>query len=511
MKKRKIERILLIFPSLVYKRAQSRKTCIYPLGLGHLAAFVEDRYQVRVLDSSLEGFENEVEQENGLNCYGLDDESYRRIISEYQPQAVGVSGLFSSLHRQMLRATRLAKEVDPGILTVCGGPHASALPDLLLEDGSVDFCVVGEGEETFRGLLERLESGGDVSNLAGVAWKGGGKVMINPRAKRIDNLDELPFPAWHLTDLERYFNIGSVQGLRMEGASKKSLRLVQVTTSRGCPFSCTYCGKHAVWGSKIRYMSAGRVMEMLEALVDRYGVERVAFQDDNLTADRKRALDLFRLMSSRGLPLTWEAHNGLAFSTLDEELLDAMAESGCVSFTGAVESGSEEVLKKVKKRVDLERSIELARHARDLGIDVRAFYMIGFPGETREQVEATRAHMRRLEASVSAMAIYTPLPGSPLFRDLEEKGVIDSRTLDFEKLSFGAFDQALSELSMEELHRIRKIDWLVNVFADAEGNLKPGLNMDPATVMTEIRNGVELYPDAVELKRLLEQARERFS
>jgi len=504
---RKIEKILLVFPSMIYKRAQSRKTAIFPLGLGSLAATLEKNHEVRILDSALEGYENEVEQENGLNCYGLTDSAYQRILSEFQPDLVGISCLFSSLHTQMLRVARLAKEVNPDVITVVGGPHPSSVPGLILRDPAVDYCVIGEGERLLTDLINRLKRGRNPSGLYGLGFKDESGVHINPKLNPVENLDALPLPAWRLADLERYFSIGGVQGLRMDDPGAKALRLIQVTTSRGCPNNCTYCGKYAAWGRNFRTMSPGRVLEMIEMLLEKYWVERIAFQDDNLTFNRRNTLELFRRLAKRKWPVTWEAHNGLAFSTLDEEVLDAMAESGCVSFTGAVESGSEEVLKKVRKKVDLERTIELVDYARSIGLDVRAFYIIGFPGETRDQIEATRDHMRRLRATVSALALYTPLPGSPLFNELEEKGVIDSETMDFEKLSFGAFDTQLSEMTVPELHRVRKIDWIMNVFADEEGNLKTDLKVPAKTMLKELKNGLELYPDAPELQKLLEQAR----
>ncbi|MFO8058375.1 MAG: radical SAM protein [bacterium] len=494
---------------MVYKKSQSRKTSIFPLGLGHLAAVLEKDYEVKLLDSALQGFDNEVEQENGLNCYGLTDDQYIKAIADFAPDVVGVSCLFSSLQKQALRVADLAKQTNPHIITVMGGPHASALPGIVMRHPSLDFAVIGEGEQPLLGLLERLRQGKEPADLDGIAYRKDGEIKTNPALNLTEDLDSLPFPAWHLLDMETYFNIGSVQGLRMDG-TKKRLRLLQIATSRGCPFSCTYCGKSAVWGDGIRFMSPRRVMELLELAVEKYSVERIAFQDDNLTVNKKRAHELFQLMAGRQLPLTWEAHNGLAFSTLDESILDAMKESGCVSFTGAVESGSPQVLKKVKKKVDLERAIELADYARKIGLDVRAFYIIGFPGETAAQIEATREHMRRMQASVSALALYTPLPGSLLYQELESQGVLDSNNLDFEKLSFGAFDMQLSEVTVDELHRIRKIDWIKNVFADRGGNLKEDLDMDPQLAITELKNGLELYPDSPEIIKLYEQAKEKY-
>ncbi len=496
---------------MVYKRLQSRKTAIPPVGLASLAAVLENRYEVRILDSSMEGFENEVDQSNGLSCYGLSDDAYKDVFAGYQPDVVGISCLFSSLHNQAMRVARLAKEVRPEAVTVMGGPHPSALPDRMLADAAVDYVVIGEGEGPFTALLQHLEERSVPAGLPAIACKHEGRMTVSKELDLLDDLDRLPLPAWHLLDLERYFNIGSVQGLRMEGNQKKALRIMQVTTSRGCPYSCTYCGKYAVWGNRIRFLSADRVIETIDTLYARYGVERIAFQDDNLTQNKERALDLFSKLAQKNWPISWEAHNGLALSCLDEQVLDAMAASGCVSFTVAVESGSPEVLDKIRKHVDLDRAIDLAEYARTIGLDVRAFYIIGFPGETRAQIEATRDHLRRMRASVSALAIYTPLPGSPLYDELASKGILQTDSLDFESLTFGAFDQQLSEASIDELNRIRKIDWLMNVFADPLGNLKPGLAMDPETVFKELGAGLQACPDAPELQRLYAQARERYT
>jgi len=309
--------------------------------------------------------------------------------------------------------------------------------------------------------------------------------------------------------LERYFEIGKIQGLRLDGEREKPLRVLQVTTSRGCPCNCTFCGVKATWGKPFRMRSPENVLDEIEQAIEAYSIDRVFFQDDNLTANRKRAAAIFDGMMERGLNITWEAHNGLQVSTLNDELLEKMKGSGCVSFTAGIESGNAEILRQVRKPVNLKTLPGTLRKAQDLGIDVRGFFIIGFPGETREQIRQTCEFARSLRLSVSAFAILTPLPGSALYNDCVAQGLLDEASLDFEALSFGGVNLQLSEVPIEELLRIRKIEWLMNVFADEHGNLKTSLPIAREEMLTELKNGVKLYPDDEDIRKLYEQAKGR--
>jgi radical SAM superfamily enzyme YgiQ (UPF0313 family) len=184
-----------------------------------------------------------------------------------------------------------------------------------------------------------------------------------------------------------------------------------------------------------------------------------------------------------------------------------MKASGCVSFTVAIEFGTKEILQKAKKKVDLERAKIIIQHAQRIGIDVRGFFMLGYPGETKEQIQKTCEYSRSLNLSVTAFALVTPLPGTALWNYCEKEGLVNLEEIDFENLSFGGLNLQLSEVPVPELHKIRKVEWLKNAFADSNGNLKQNLKISREELLSEIGKGIELYPGDEELKRLLSQAR----
>jgi magnesium-protoporphyrin IX monomethyl ester (oxidative) cyclase len=305
-------------------------------------------------------------------------------------------------------------------------------------------------------------------------------------------------------DQEAYFRIGKTQGLRLDGEQR--LRLTQVTTSRGCPFQCTYCGKNATWGKEYRTRSAGNVLDEMEFLIDKYAIERFAFQDDNLTADMKRAAEIFEGIVERGFNITWEAHNGLGVNFLSPALLEKMKASGCVSFTIAVESANEATLRRVKKPNYTKLAPPIVKKAKELDIEVRGFFMIGFPGETLEEVRRTVDYARNLDLAVSAFALVTPLPGTVLYQDCVDRGMIDEATIDFEDFSFGAFDLQLSQVPVEQLKAIRKIEWLKTVLLDKDGHFKRDVPLNPQDAVEEIQNGLTLFPKEEEMRRLYAEA-----
>jgi magnesium-protoporphyrin IX monomethyl ester (oxidative) cyclase len=508
---RPVRRVQLFFPPMVFSPFQSRQTAMFPLGLGMIAAVLDrEGYEVAIVDCPSEGYETLIDIGKDRYAYGLSPEDIRCRIEEFRPDAIGLSCLFSSLENRMLTIARIAKQVDPSIVVVCGGPHVSALFERLISDPAIDYCVTGEGEQVVLDLFAALNRhGAGLQDAHALCSRRDGKILFQPRREWIADLDALPFPARHLIDQEAYFRIGKVQGLRKDGSDR--LRLEQITTSRGCPFQCTYCGKSVTWGKGFRTRSASNVLDEIEHLIERYGVQRIAFQDDNLTADMKRAAELFDGIVQRKLPITWEAHNGLGVNSLSPELLLKMKASGCAGFTIAVESASDATLKRVRKPNYIKLAPAIVEKAKELGIEVRGFFMIGFPGESLGEVWRTVEYARQLDLSVSAFALVTPLPGTKLYHDCVAEGLVDEATIDFEDLSFGAFDLQLSQVPVEQLKAIRKIEWLKTVLLDRKtGGIKADLNMSRSDVLEELENGLHLFPDADQIQDLYQKARDHF-
>jgi anaerobic magnesium-protoporphyrin IX monomethyl ester cyclase len=258
---------------------------------------------------------------------------------------------------------------------------------------------------------------GDFSGLDGALWKSDGNVVVRPKTRFIENLDELPFPARHLLPMAKYAEVGEAFLLT------KRRPFTPLNTSRGCVAQCTFCPVHATWGGRWRARSAGNVLDEIEHLVTEYGVREIHFDDDNLVLNRKRAVSLFQGMIDRKLDVVWTVPTGLALWAVDDDLLSLMKKSGCYKLFVAVESGDEHVLREViRKPLDLKKVKPLVRTMQRLGIEVESFFVVGMPGETRESLRRTFQFARELDTDASHYFFANPMPGTKLWDLCEEKG-----------------------------------------------------------------------------------------
>ncbi len=502
--RRSVRRVQLFFPPMVFPKFQSRQTALFPLGLGYIASALRGvGHEVELIDCATEGYHTLTDIGQDRTVYGLTEAEIRARIERFRPEMIGLSCLFSTLERRMLEIARIAKEVDPNIVVVCGGPHVSAYYARLTRRETVDFCVIGEGEDVIVGLCEALNGRRAIESVHALCYRRDGRIVTQPRTGYIESLDALAYPARDLVDMERYFAIGEPQGLRLDG--EKRVRVTNLTTSRGCPFQCTYCGKHVTWGKEYRAQSAEGVVDELEYLIEKYGVEHVAFQDDNFTADMDRAARMFDLMVERKLNVSWEGPNGLGVNFLSPELLEKMKASGCSSFTIAVESANSATLRRVKKPNYIKLAPPIVKKAQELGIEVRGFFMIGFPGETLDEVQKTVGYAREMNLAVTNFAIVTPLPGTPLFDELVELGMLDLDTLDFEDFAYGGFNIQLSQIPVEQLKLIRKIEWMRTMFMESDGNLKRHIRLKRRDVLDELAKGMALFPGNADIAQMHQQ------
>ncbi len=417
---KKIERVLLIQPPLmVHTDLSSEPKGIHPpIGLGYIAAVVERDYEIQILDCVVEGFHTEIEVGPNRIRYGLTYDEIRARIESYKPDVVGVSNGFSSGFRQALSVCEEARKVNPEIITVVGGAHPSAVPAEVASCAPIDFVIIGEGEYTFRDLLGNIENRA-WSGLDGLAWKGNGDTVVNPKTTFIENLDDLPWPARHLLPMERYFEIGEAFLLT------KRKPFTPLNTSRGCVAKCTFCPVHATWGGKWRARSAENVLDEMEHLITRYGIKEIHFDDDNLVLNKKRAEKLFQGMIDRKLDVVWTIPTGLALWAVDEELLGLMKRSGCYKLFVAVESGDEHMLHEIiRKPLDLKKVKPLVRTMQRLGIEVESFFVVGMPGETKESLRQSFRFARALDTDVTHYFFANPMPGTKLWEWCVEKNYL---------------------------------------------------------------------------------------
>ncbi len=412
---------MLVFPPVTIARVYD-KMCCMPMGIAYLGAVLRESYDVRLLDAVVEGHHLERDLSPSIFQYGLDADMILDRIREFGPDAVGLSCLFSNQFPAVAELVRKIKEEDPDMVTITGGTHPTFLPERCLKEEGLDYVVMGEAEESLPALLSALARGRGLEEIDGLAWRENGDVRINPKTSWIKDLDTLPFPARDLLPVEKYFKI-NVPFLFFS----KSPRNVSFSTSRGCPCRCNFCSSTRYWGGRYRLRSAESVLAELEHLKNKYGVEEVKFEDDNLTFDRKRAKAIFRGMIDRGLNLSWNMPNGVMVKTLeDEEMVSLMKESGCFEVILAFESGDQYVVDNiVNKPLDLEKARSIVKTVKAHGIDTHAFFIIGFPGETMEQIRNTFAYARSLKLDKFYVFIFNPLPGTPLYRECLERGLIE--------------------------------------------------------------------------------------
>lgn len=414
---RTISRVMLISPRYTLYKNDVRR-CLQPVGLTYLAAFLENKgYEVRIFDVANEGYYN-VKEYGDFVTYGLDDEEIKKRILEFKPQVVGVSVIFSTQNENAQDILKLVKDIDKGIITLTGGSHPTYAVEDMLDREYIDYVIMGEGELPTLQLIDTLNRRGDISKIGGLAYRKNGKKLVNYELQYIKDIDDLPFPAMHLVDMEMYFKINLPQNPYPQGK-----RVIQVITSRGCPARCIFCTTTNFWGNRYRGRSAQKVIAEIRILKEKYNIDEIQFTDDNITLNKKRAIEIFEEL--KNLKLMWCVPQGVAVWALDEELIEKMKESGCYQLTFAIESGNQDVLSHIiKKPLNLARVKPLTKKAQELGIKVHAFCICGLPGETIEQMYETYNFVKDCRFDSASFFAATPLVGSELLKICKEKGYL---------------------------------------------------------------------------------------
>jgi len=414
-------RVLLINPPCRHRVEYGEMGLYVPTALLNLSAVIRDICDLKIFDTMFTDCEDRIVR--GHRVVGSSFDRIRAEIERYDPDIVGISASYSS-NAGLARITgHLCKEVDPETVVVVGGPDASVRYSFFLESGCCDLCVIGEGERSFREIIERHGKGRSLAGISGTAWLENGKVRFLP-GEFLRDLDDLPFPDYGSIDLPAYLE--HPRTYKDRGVTQRNS--ISIFTSRGCPYSCNFCSIHLHMGKKYRTNSPGYVLEHMDLLIDRYRVAHFHFEDDNLTLDRQRFEQMLEGIASR--KITWEASNGMRVDSVDGDLLGKMKASG---FTGAylpIESGSQRILTEViNKNLSLEKVEQVVREAHALGLNMSAFYVIGFPDETLDEMKTTLDLSIRLkqEYQVNPVLLYAnPLQGTRLYDTCIEEGLIDA-------------------------------------------------------------------------------------
>ncbi|MBF0154186.1 MAG: B12-binding domain-containing radical SAM protein [Magnetococcales bacterium] len=459
-------KILLINPPLHNNKAVGDPLIFQPLGIAYIAATLEHDHDIRILDANVEGW-NRVAKGGDQLGIGLTFAEIRERIVQASPDIVGVTIPFSTNAACSLEVAAIAKEVNPAIVTILGGPHPSVRPLETLNEKQVDYVVIGEGEATMVELVRAIETN-DLAALPaikGIGYKEGGEARLTPSRPMNNDLDTIPLPAHHLLPMQLYFD--AFEG--GAGARKDYVyhhRWASMITSRGCPYNCNFCSIHLSMGKKFRTRSIDNVMLEVQRLVEQYGVKHINFEDDNLTFRQERIHDMCQRILDRQYQFSWSTPNGIRADKLGEPLIRSMAESGCRRVFVAPESGVQHVVNNIiQKKMDLkdvEVSVKLfARY----GVAVDGSFVMGLIGEKKSDIWGTILYaykLKRLGMNRAGFHIATPLFGTRLYDEAIAKGYLTAQA-SAENMTTGVPQIETPEWTGRDLRRLQGIaNWLVN-------------------------------------------------
>ena len=386
-------------------RLDAKPSCI-PYGLATIAATLREAgCDVEIYD---------------INALRPPEDVVVRELETKTWDVVGVSGLITTYQFQKWLIPVL-KQINPYAPVISGGGLATTNSELLFNRTPLDIAVIGEGEQTILDVCKALESGKDLETIDGIKFRRNGHVLNTTPRKNIDDLDTIPFPAWDLLPMEIYLKnpiwgdaAGNSSGFRKGVTVTRSMNII---SSRGCPFSCNYC-YHLFGRSSYRYRSVKNVIDEIEILVDRYGVDFIGFVDDNMMTSEKWIFEFCDALEKKKFPLTWGCHGRVTSAKPD--ILERMASAGCVWIGYGIESGSRQILDSMNKKASVEQAKTAMQNTRTSGIYPNTTFIFGYPGETAETIQKTIDFKRELGIKCGSF-FATPYPGTPLYRKIQDQ------------------------------------------------------------------------------------------
>ena len=374
-----------------------------PLGLLYLAASLEERtaHEPVVIDCQVER---------------LDVEGIRRRVREHAPDVVGITVMTMSLI-DTLNTIAAVKSVTPEVPVVLGGPHVHLFPEETIGLPGVDYLVLGEGERTFARLTDALDIADESARAAaldaipGIVFEQAGRVIRTGPPEAVEDLDDIPFPARHLVPYKKYSSLLSA-----------GQTVTTIFTSRGCPFKCRFCDRPHL-GKRFRARSAMNTVDELERCVE-MGIREFLIYDDTFTVNKRRARDICDEIVARGLSINFDIRARV--DTIDDDLLARLRAAGCSGIHYGVEAGTPAALAALNKGITIPQVREVFAMTRRHGLPILAYFMIGNPGETRADILETFRVTRMLNPDFIHLTILTPFPGTRIYADALEKGIIES-------------------------------------------------------------------------------------
>ena len=391
-------KVLLIDPPWIIENKENLwsklGSCLPSLGLAYIAAVVEKAgHDVKILDCTAERISVDMVRER-LRRFDFFD-------------YIGLTAT-TSLIVNALKIAAIVRDLFPNAKIVFGGVHPSIMPDEVLSDSNVDFVIRDEGEITFKELIE----GKDISEISGLSYKDEeGNICHNPERALIKNLDEIPPPAYHLLPMTKYYPaVGNY----------KRIPAMSIFATRGCPGRCTFC--HRSFRGVVRPRSARNIVDEIKILQKNYGIKEINFYDDTFTLFKRVVKEFCEIVLNENIDITWSCFTRVDY--VDYDTLKIMKKAGCHLILFGVESADEEILKTIKKNISLEQVKKVVRMSRKIGIETRASFMLGNPGETVETMKKTIKFAIKLDPDEVQFNITTIYPGTEMYDWAKENGYL---------------------------------------------------------------------------------------
>ena len=382
---------------------------VVPMSLGYLKSNTPG-HDVRIFDLTLKALDAE-------------DSRFIAMLQDFKPDVVGVS-CWSPTYPEAIRVLRTVKKLNPSVTTVIGGAHASSYPDRTMLEDCVDFLFRGEAELAFPVFLEQLcGAEPDWSKVMGLVYRQEAGLCKQPMQREKDHIDEIAIPDYDAIDIEGYISAG----YRFNTRHKRN---APIWVTRGCPYRCTFCSAPFQNGKPVRVHSIEYVAEWIKFLYHEKNIRLMNIIDDNFTFHVNWAKDFCRAMIALDLKgLRFSTPNGIRAQRADQELFHLMKQAGWENVVVAPESGSQHTLATMKKDLDLAVIEERISQIRKAKLKVHGFFIVGYPGETAQDLRLTQNFLRRCRFNMVFINNFQPLPGTPIYDELVASGQIEDGLL----------------------------------------------------------------------------------
>jgi radical SAM superfamily enzyme YgiQ (UPF0313 family) len=424
-------KILLVEPNSMFAIRRVLGLSGPPIGLALITSYIrkygKGRYDVKLVDAlTLNYTQNE----------------FKELVRDFRPDIVGISAISTSAVHDVYEYAKIAKDVDPGIVTVVGGHHVSFTPrETLKECRQIDIITCGEAEATFLDLVDTLDKGKNPKGVKGIFYRNkNGRIIGNPARPLINDLDKVPIPAYDQLPMKLY---------RMGKDN-----YIAIITSRGCPFGCIFCSSSRLMGKKYRERSARSIIDEIRVLTKDYGIKHIEIIDDMFVLNTKRVKELHDMLKKEGIIIHWSCSSRVDIVVRNPEMLKYLKEAGCHTMYVGAESGSQKSLNTINKGITLDQTRKAVRLIKNAGMAVFASFVIGVPGETKEDIEKTINFAIELDPSWVQFTVCTPYPGTPLYEYTRGNGMLV--TDDWSKYTVLNPVMRLPTLSQRELKKLLK-------------------------------------------------------